>query len=798
MARDGESTAYEVFKGQNYRVLKLDDFENVVFGCPPDMVKDFGRRGEPLPSHYVIPTRTFIRGRNNFDFEFIIYSFLFEKTYREKIYVYCTRGQKERFLSILYETLFGPTFHQLLQAQCHSFIRRRKFNEKEQEKFDAFLKALGSDRKIYTLYKKNLKAHTSNSKLAAEIQAHVEGWIKKHRWLKGKKIPRLEKELTGHYIQCAQLKREVELFSLAEYKEKEKFLANVVHFIEFDRNHSVLISGNDRRKKLRIVQVRPSAFEVHLQNEEVTQIDISHLDPPAPMPDFELVEKPHVGVTFLGVGSGFTPKRRNSCLVVWSEGQGIMVDSLHESLRLALHHGISEHDLRYIFLSHVHSDHDTGLAEIMLSGQRIKIISTRIIFESFLRKMVAVTCFPIEQLEKFVDFVEVEPGKKMQLPGFERTWFTFDYSLHSIPAGRFQVTYQDAAGQETVISHSGDTKYDVEKINEWYEAGFFSQKRRDDILGFIWNADLIIHDIGGGTIHTKLKSLEHLDDSIVENMVLVHQHYDPDPNSRYKFASEGQTLPLIPQAPDGSGKDPGLLQKVSLFKELTDEDVLTVLTESEVVHYQVDEVVFSHEEPKDDFFVILDGFAEIVIDGLAYAFYEKGEFFGEVAASASVPKRPATLRAKSPLILLKIPSRLYKRYNFPKKQDPLSKTRSYFPDVMPPSLIASLAFGKIVRWSKDERILSEEVLPQETHIVLAGQVAIQKQGSGRAVLSGGDVLGEAGNGVAPVKTVTALAATDNVFTLRMNAAEMERVFTMYPSFQGTVHRKMKQLAEGLP
>ena len=385
---------FTVFKGHNYRVLKAEGFESIAFGCPPGMVKDFAARGEPLPKHYVIPIRTFIRGRNNFDFEFIIYSFLFEKAQKEKISVYCTRDQKKRFQSILYETLFGPRFVELLSAQFHKYRERRKFNAKDEERFDAFLKAVASDRRLFNLYKKNLKNQNGYKQLERTVGDHLAEVLKKHRWLKNRKLPRFEKELVANYLQCAQLKMEMELFSLAEYKDREKFLDKLIDFVEFDRKHSVLVPGENRRQKMKIVQARPSAFDIEFKKETVARVDISHLDPPKPLPEFQLTDKPDMGVTFLGVGSGFTPKRRNSCLIAWSEGKGIMVDSLHDSLRLALHYGICEADIRYIFLSHVHSDHDTGIAEILLSGQRMTIVTTRIIFESFLRKMVAVTCFP--------------------------------------------------------------------------------------------------------------------------------------------------------------------------------------------------------------------------------------------------------------------------------------------------------------------------------------------------------------------------------------------------------------------
>ena len=110
-------------------------------------------------------------------------------------------------------------------------------------------------------------------------------------------------------------------------------------------------------------------------------------------------------------------------MIAWSEGKGIMVDVLSESHLETMKCGITANDVPYTFLTHVHSDHDAGITEKILYGEKVKIISTRIIFESFLRKLEGITCFPIKNLEDFFDFHEVEPNKAVKLPGFKNSHF---------------------------------------------------------------------------------------------------------------------------------------------------------------------------------------------------------------------------------------------------------------------------------------------------------------------------------------------------------------------------------------
>lgn len=786
---------FNIVKGHNYRILEARGFDSIVFGCPPGMVKDFARNDRPLPRHYVIPIRTFIKGKNNFDFEFIIYSFLFFKKRKLKISVYCSRDQKTRFKNILNETLFGPRFRYLLQAQFRKFCVRKKFSPRDLERFDTFLSRMAADKKLFNRFSHLLKIHAGDPAITRTIREYFEELIQGERWLKQKKIPRLAGDLAHHYIICAQLKKEMDLFSLADEKGRDRFLNNLIDFYELDLDKSVTVPGKkDKRKKIKIVQRRPSAFEIISKNKKLGSIDISHLDPPEFLDDFQLVEKPFMGVTFLGVGSGFTPKRRNSCLIAWSEGKGIMVDAVSDSSRVALNHGITENDILYIFLTHVHSDHDAGLAELILSGQRIKVISSRIIFESFLRKLEALTCLPIRIVEEFIDFLEVEPHKKIRLPGFDHTYFEFDYSLHSIPTGRFRLIYKDPTGKQTVISHSGDTKYDVENIHQWYREGIFSRKRRDEVLGFIWDADLILHDVGGGFLHTRLESLESLDESVKEKLVLVHQHQDPKPHPEFHFGAEGQTRVLIRPPRVAPSADVDTIKKVALFKALKKQDLLAMLHNSEVVLFQADEIVFSQNDLGDDFYVILEGFAEIIIDGRAFAIYEKGKLFGELAVSTGDPRRRATIKAKSPLTLLRIPSGLYHKFNLPKVHDNFYNMRNYFSEAVHPSLIASLAFGKIIHWSQKDCILSRNSDPREVHIILSGQVAITHRDSNDSVfLSRGDVIGKTGEMKTLRGHVSAWAHTEDVYTIRMNQNEMERVFKMFPSFHGTMYQKIKKL-----
>ena len=790
---------YRLYKGYNFRVLTVKGFEPVCFGCPPGIVKDFGKRGEALPSRYVLPVRTFVQGKNHFDFEFIVYTFLFSRPAHEKITIYCTSDQKARFKSILQETLFGPTFKHLIHAQFRRFGLEAGFTPAESERFERLLDRLAEARKPRNLYSRLLKHHASDREIQSAIRDYFESLVRGKKWIQEKVNSRTPSLLAGHYITCAQLKKEMDLFSLAKEKNQNKFINSLIHFEIFDRDNSVYIKSEGvKGKTLKIEQVRPAEFEIRVQNRHKCSLNLLKLDPTPRPAEIRPLQKPFMGVTYLGVGSGFSHNRRNSCLVIWSEGKGIMVDAFSDNNEATLKYGITERDIQYIILSHVHSDHDSGLIEMILSGQRVKLITTRIIFESFLRKVRGISRFPAEVIEEFVDLLEVSAGKAIPLPGFKHTWLEFDYSLHSIPTGRFKVIYRPPRGKEKVISHSGDTKYDEDLTYRWWEMGNFSKKRRDSVLGFVWDADLIIQEVGGGNLHTELGSLTHFSSELASKVVLVHQHKEPFDHPYFRFAREGETDVLIKSRQRQSQSKLDKIRETGLFHKVGPSQVRGIVNRSRVIPYKAGSIIFSKNDIGDAFYVILEGFAEICLNRKQSVVYEKGMFFGELAVSTPNPRRRATVRALSDLLLLKIPKQLYLKSNLPMIIDEFYHLSNYFNTIVRPGLVASLGFGELRYWKKGGRVFLDEMRKDQVFVIISGEVKISPQGTKNvAFLKSGDIMGQIPDWEHLPLADRAVAHSDRVLAVGLSTRELDQLFRLYPSFYGTVFQKMKRLASVL-
>jgi L-ascorbate metabolism protein UlaG (beta-lactamase superfamily) len=538
---------FNVRNGKFYSLLETKDYGEIVFGCPPGIVKDFLRIKKPLPAIYIIPSKTFCDNLNNFDFEFIVYTFLFSKSPGSNISVYCLSEQEKRFRTILNETLFGPKFRQLLESQSHKLLNENFLDEENKKNLHKLLaKDFAKNKNISFLFDNLLREHRSKLIISKEIEKFIEDEILyKNPLILDGGIKNISKKLTKIYIQCAQLQKELDLFSLAKEKDRNSFISRLIKFHHLNKSNFCILSGvSDKTRKLKIQEVEVGVFKIFEKKVERCIVNLNSTHTKTKIKRSIPIKVPFFGVTFIGVGSGFSHDKENSSLIVWSENKGIMIDVVADNNSVLLNYGINKKNVNHVFLTHVHSDHDAGVLENLLEKRKTYLITSRIIYESFLRKTQALTSLSRNSIERFVEFVEVEPNKKIKIPEFDNTFFEFDYSLHSIPSGRCKITYAKGKTHKT-ISHSGDTKYDVPKVNAWYEKGAFTQQRKNKILSFIWDADLIIHDVGGGILHTNYESLLNLEKNIKHKTVLVHQNDKPPLKNQLRYVVDGESIALI-------------------------------------------------------------------------------------------------------------------------------------------------------------------------------------------------------------------------------------------------------------
>ncbi len=120
------------------------------------------------------------------------------------------------------------------------------------------------------------------------------------------------------------------------------------------------------------------------------------------------------------------------------------------------------------------------------------------------------------------------------------TSFPSIISLHTIPC----IGIKAKCGGKT-FTYSADTHMNPELVQKMFNDGAIGEGRKDALLNFPWDADLILHEAGVPPIHTPIDILSALSPEIKSRLYLVHVTPRTVPEkSGLQVASAGQTLRL--------------------------------------------------------------------------------------------------------------------------------------------------------------------------------------------------------------------------------------------------------------
>lgn len=134
----------------------------------------------------------------------------------------------------------------------------------------------------------------------------------------------------------------------------------------------------------------------------------------------------------------------------------------------------------------------------------------------------------------------------------------------------------------------------------------------------------------------------------------------------------------------------------------------------------------------------------------------------------------------------------------PKIIDEFYELGNYFNNIIRPGLIASLGFGDLRHWKKNDTIHTRDMNGNQTFIIISGEVKICLPGTKNvAFLSSGDIMGQFPDWKHVPLTDRAIVQTDQVLAVGISSHKLDQLFRLYPSFYGTVFQKMKRLQSSL-
>lgn len=343
---------------------------------------------------------------------------------------------------------------------------------------------------------------------------------------------------------------------------------------------------------------------------------------------------PDFGMTTLGTSSGFDKEGLTSSLILWMNQEGLLVDPLAYIGSYLNALGISQEYIHYILLTHVHGDHDAGLIPfILLSDRKVKLLTTRVIFDSFLRKAYAITG---QDFADKVNFVELIPNQKIQLGkgSFKLEW---RWNFHSIPTIGFRIETPYAAPFGSV-AFSGDTYLDPDEIDRLVEKKFMTKERAEKL--HVYEADINFHENGIPPIHTDLEHLVAVAAKRKRSIILYHT---PQPKGEdkdgLKVAPAGKHYIYKEHVRDPLSEYNSAIQ-LAFFnrKKGTELPFIEKISDGMIEEHQPGDYVIRQGELGETIYVIIHGRAVAINQNRDFVhLLGHGDFFGERSSILGKP-----------------------------------------------------------------------------------------------------------------------------------------------------------------
>src|SRR2546427_6491890 len=531
-------------------------------------------------------------------------------------------------------------------------------------------------------------------------------------------------------------------------------------------------------------------------------------------------DRPRFVVTPLGTSHGFDPSGDLTCFLIWVNGLGILVDPSPEALDCLEQIGVAAADLPYVFLTHIHSDHDGGLISKLLSGRRTTMIASDVVFRLFVEKAKLVTGQDFQQA-KLVEHIAANPGRPVILDvAGERVIVQTRWNLHTIPTNGFSMTIENKT-----FGYAGDTQYEPTMLRQLLEAQQLTPAQYHDLMYFLWTeegtpkVDLLYHEAGIPPIHTDKHTLTTLSEAMRSRTLLVHVA-DRDvptgfvPSKPSLFA----THVLFP-APARS-RNRTLIHTLSLVSYLYDAPVEVMeelLRRCTLRVFEPEEVIIragqvQYTEPLA-FYVIADGQVEVIEHGRVVSRLLKGASFGEWGISHQRGFRIADVIARRPTQVIEFDEETYRwlvdkhpviqprmwkiRELWPKLQavrtrarqksahDP-TRTRSVIEEMHSGQLSAFAVFSEVKRYQRWDVVVVEGEAADGLYILLSGHLHVAAGGKPIGELTEADVFGELG----------LLEARERMATVRVASADAEIMFMSRQNFH-TLLQKLPAFSFGV-
>ena len=386
-------------------------------------------------------------------------------------------------------------------------------------------------------------------------------------------------------------------------------------FLERDKNNLRIVDGDEVLAEVSLdVSVKPQTPEIIAKKP---------------------FEPPFFGITVIGSGSGFDASELTSGFILWINKRGILVDPPVNSTQWLKSMDINPRLIEDCILSHCHADHDSGILQKLLEENKINLYTTETVMDSFVRKYQPLTGLNHQSFMNLFKFHPVNLQIPIRINGGE---FRFFYTLHSIPTIGFEVYFQ---GKSFV--NSSDSMYDIPFFKLLNEKGVINRNRAIELQSFPWHHTVIFHEAGMPPLHTPMKNLVELPESVKSHLYLMHLSDEKVPKeSGLKKAPDGRErsieIPVAPTPTDEALEYLDVLNHNDLFADFPIGKAREFLSLVKVKHYKAGDIIIKKGTVGDRFIMIISGRAIVERDGVVFKTYTNNDYVGETSMILNQPR----------------------------------------------------------------------------------------------------------------------------------------------------------------
>ncbi|WCL49031.1 cyclic nucleotide-binding domain-containing protein [Leptospira sp. GIMC2001] len=598
-----------------------------------------------------------------------------------------------------------------------------------------------------------------------------------------------------------ELHRESRAMAIKDKNGKELTIDDFIDFVPFEKGKARLSNG------IVIEHIGTDRFSI--DNEK---IDISFNEPQEPPYDlrneFVSMTPIHFGTTVLGGASGFIADKPCSSILLHYNAEHMLVDC-PPYLKQALNaRGLSNTEIRSLYLTHIHDDHCNIFPLLRLSN-KIKLLSTKEIFWMAMMKLSLQTLMPIEDISEMFDFVEVKPYGITEFYGLS---IETHYTVHSIPTigATFRMSER---GKSHSIVFIGDNK-SFPDINDMVNKGIV-RKEKFDILRskYTDQFDLLFADGGKGILHGDPRDALG---SKADRIVFMHlEKLPPEFDATFSHAVAGKRYTIIP-----ANQDSYLIKTMQIlndsFPKMSHHWGSALMNNFHIVTANSGDVVFKQNEISNgQIYILLAGSCSVMYhDGeklTERARKEAGDFVGEMAVLDENKVRSASIVASTPVVLCAIDEKLFHEFiiseNRTEEMRHLWKARSEIEKFLPFSEFHDNVNDRIARHSKrlfipaGETVVAQGSKDQDFYIVISGEFSVRHNDIKVKELRTGDMFGEYASIDDAVRNAT-VTSTQTSTVLKIGKDDIRKIVESAPIFHFSIReimirrsRELKKLAK---